>query len=165
MIKSITFKSRKNKKSRFETVLIITEHGLRMIDTAYDGAKNTDAFIEYVTSHHCHRNDLLVEISVQPTLRGKMKSKTDFRFTDLPALSSFADELEKRYNLLTGQEKNVLKLILRNHKQQSICKTLNISLNTEKGYRKAVHEKTHIGDFSTISEIERILLLKFTHEK
>ncbi len=163
MIKSITFKSRKNKKSRFETVLILTEHGLRMIDTAHDGAKNTDAFIEYVTRQHCHRNDLLVEISVQPVVIGKKKSKTDFRFIPLPALASFADELKKRYNSLTGQEKNVLKLILRNHKQQSICKTLNIALNTEKGYRRAVHEKMQIGNFSAISEVEREMLLKFTH--
>ena len=42
---------------------------------------------------------------------------------------------------------------------------LNIQLGTEKTYRKKVHEKMQIKDFSDLTDSDRDLLLKFTHEK
>jgi FixJ family two-component response regulator len=98
-------------------------------------------------------------------MKSKSKSQTDFRFADAPVMNTSASELFERYQTLTGQEKKILKLILRNYRQKAICKMLNIQLGTEKTYRKKVHEKMEIKDFSDLTDSDRDLLLKFTHEK
>ena len=165
MIKSITFKSRKNNKSRFETILVITEHGLSLIDTNHPGAKNTDAFIEYLLKQKRGGRNSQAEILLQSQTKKKSKSQTDFRFVAAPAMNTSASELFERYQTLTGQEKRILKLILRNYRQKVICRLLNIQLGTEKTYRKKVHEKMQIKDFSDLTDSDRDLLLKFTHEK
>ena len=165
MIKSITFKSRKNNKSRFETVLVITEHGLRMVNTNHPGAKNTEEFIEYLLKQKRGGRNSHAEILWQSPMIKKSKQQIDFPFFAAPAMNTSASELFERYQTLTGQEKKILKLILRNYRQKAICKKLNIQLGTEKTYRKKVHEKMEIKDFSDLTDCDRDLLLKFTHEK
>lgn len=165
MIKSITFKSRKNNKSRFETVLVITEHGLRMVNTNHPDAKNTEEFIEYLLKQNRGRRNSHAEILWQSPIIKKSKQQVDFPFFAAPAMNTSAYELFERYQTLTGQEKKILSFILRNYRQKAICKKLNIQLGTEKTYRKKVHEKMQIKDFSDLTDSDRDLLLKFTHEK
>ncbi len=165
MIKSITFKSSKNKKSSFEAVLVITEHGLRMIDTNHPGAENTDTFINYLLRQKRRGLNSQAEILWQITENDERKDLTDFRFSPVPAMNTAASELFDRYQTLAGQEKKILSFFLRNYKQKAICRLLNIQLGTEKKYRKKVHEKMQINEFSDITDSDRDLLLKFTHEK
>ena len=162
MIKSIAFRSRKNKKSRFETVLILTEQGLGLVDINHPSAKRVEDFIEFVTGRQSRKNSE-VQIVLGPTHRNKSKRKPDFLFSPAPALLTSLGQLKLKYESLTGQEKMVLKYILRNFKQMEICKKLNITLNTEKTHRRVIHEKLHLKSFSEITDSERELLLRFTH--
>lgn len=162
MIKSITFKSRKNKKSRFESVLILTGQGLSMVDTSHPCAKTIEEFIEFVTGRQSSKNSE-VEIVLGPPMRNKNNGKPDFLVVPAPGLLSSIGQLKLKFESLTGQEKKVLKYILRYFKQMEICKMLHISLNTEKTHRRVVHEKMQLKSFSELTDSERELLLRFTH--
>ena len=51
---------------------------------------------------------------------------------------------------LSGIEQDVLKLICKNHKGDEICKSLDISKNTLKYYRKSIYSKTRTSSLSEL---------------
>ena len=102
MIKSITFKNRKNKKSRFESVLILTWQGLSMVDTSHPCAKTIEEFIEFVTGRQSSKNSE-VEIVLGPPMRNKNNGKPDFLFVPAPGLLSSIGQL--KLNPLQGRKK------------------------------------------------------------
>ncbi len=166
MIKNITLKNRKNSKCKFETCLILTEHALKMINPTGEYSKNLEAFIDYLILLSKSPQNVQVEILYQHPKQKKNAKGKNFRFaTSFPAPVARENDWKLKYDSLTGQEGKVFSFILRNFKQQQICRSLNIKLNTEKGYRKTVHQKMQVADFAAINDQDRDLLLRFTHEK
>jgi len=164
MIRSITFKHRKSSKREYETCLVFTEHALKLIDKDHQ-FENVQDFIDYLLDFTKVPGNSLAEISYQLPKKVKGKWNINAPFNLPIETCSVQKEWQKKYLTLTYQEKKIFDFILRNYKQKQICQALNIKVNTEKGYRKAVHMKMEISDFSKISDSDRELLLRFAYKK
>jgi hypothetical protein len=164
MVRSITIKHRLNATSKFETCLVLTEHALKMLQEKNPHCRSAEALIDYLFTFCKAPENFQAEILYQPS-KSKKNLPTSFGIEDAFIFPIKESEWLLRIRRLTGQEKKVFSFIIRNYKQHQICEILNIKLNTEKGYRKLVHEKMEVSDFSAISDIDRDLLLRFTNEK
>ena len=164
MIRSITFKHRKSSTKEYETCLVFTDFALRLIHKDHQ-FENIQDFIDYLLDFSKVPSNSIAEISYQLPKKAKGKWKISAGVNMPIETCSAKKEWQKKYLTLTEQEKKIFDFILRNYKQKQICQALNIKVNTEKGYRKAVHMKMEISDFSKISDSDRELLLRFAHKK
>lgn len=165
MIRSIAIKNRVNSKQKFETAFILTESGIKQLSANKKFGTNTADFIEYLISFSKVPENVQVEVIYQPTKGQRKVKERKFTTADgFPIPSGVETEWRSRYNSLTEQERNVFDLLLRNFKQQQICKKLNIQLNTEKYYRKSIYRKIGLSDLSLLTNEERNFLLIFANK-
>jgi len=166
MVRKIIVKNRKNSQCDFETNFVLTEHALESLNRGNEHASNLKALIDHLISFSKSPQNVQIEIIYRWSKGFKKEFEGKFKIND-NHIHGFPIESKwkKTYDSLTGQEREILNLILRNYKQRQICKKLNIKLNTEKGYRKSIYRKIGISDLSSLSDNEREILLQFANKK
>src|SRR5436189_3234521 len=110
MIKEVAFKYRKNKDSHFETVLILTAHGLSKVLPTLN--KSIEDVIEQMNNKIKNRKNIEVEVIIRPSLPQKRKQNKSSLPIRISPTNLYLNELEKKFNSLTLREREMLKYIL-----------------------------------------------------
>jgi len=123
---------------------------------------NIETLINHLSSFSKNPNNVQFEV-IYRSLKNQNDNFPESKIFPIP----IAIELEwrRKYAILTVREREILSLILKNYKQQQICLKLNIKLNTQKKYRKILHQKIGISDFSQLTDIEREIIFRFANKK